>query len=118
MTPSAVYASFSITRPPRRAVIRAPFSYHFLAAWFGDRYAYARTGRLQEATIVVPLQKVQSVRFDSGPVLRALRLATVHIDTAGRRWQASAQCRDQGEADQMLWAVSERARLARRRTAA
>ena len=67
---------------------------------------------------MVPLLKVQSVRLESGPLLRALRLATVHVDTAGRRWQASASCRDQEEADQMLWAVSERARLARRRTAA
>lgn len=105
-------------RPPRRAWIRTPFSYHFLAAWYGQQYAYARTGRVQAATIVVPLVKVQSVRLESGPLLRALRLATVHVDTAGRRWQASASCRDEGEADRMLWAVSERARLARRRTAA
>jgi len=99
-------------------MVRAPLSYHFLAAWFGNAYVYARTGRVQEAIIVVPLVKVQSVRLETGPVLRALRLGSVHIDTAGRRWQASAVCRDHDEAGQLLWTISERARAARRRSAA
>src|SRR5207302_11165737 len=54
--------------PPRRALARAPLSYHFLRAWYGQRYMYARTGRVQEATIVVPLEQVQSVRLESGPL--------------------------------------------------
>ena len=101
------------SKPPPRALVKAPLSLHFLRSWYGHRYVYARTGRLQAATMVVPMAKVQSVRFASGPVQRALRLATVHIDTAGRRWQASARCRDQAEAEAMLWEISDRARLAR-----
>jgi putative membrane protein len=101
--------------PPSRARVKAPLSYHFLAAWYDDTYVCARTGRLQAATVVVPLDKIQSVRLSSGPVQRVLRLATVHVDTAGRRWQASAHCRDQGEADAMLWQIAERAEHARRR---
>lgn len=102
-------------RPPRRAMLKAPFSYHFLAAWYGTRYLYARTGRVQEATVVVPLPKSQSARLSSGPVQRAMRLATVHTDTAGQRWHAEMRCRDADEANRWLWEISDRARLARRR---
>ena len=81
--------------PPSRARLKAPLSFHFLAAWFGQRYVYARTGRVQKSTIIVPLVKVQSVRLKSGPLQRAFHVATVDVDTAGRRWQASARCRDE-----------------------
>ncbi len=100
--------------PPRRARLKAPLSFHFLAAWFGERYVYARTGRVQSSTIIVPLVKVQSVHLKSGPLQRAFRVATVDVDTAGRRWQASARCRDETEALEMLRRISERARLSRR----
>lgn len=100
--------------PPSRARLKAPLSYHYLAAWFGQRYMYARTGRVQKSTIIVPLLKVQSVRLKSGPLQRAFRVATVDVDTAGRRWQASARCRDEAEALEMVRHVSERARLSRR----
>ena len=100
--------------PPARARIKAPFSFHYLAAWFGQRYVYARTGRVQKSTIIVPLIKVQSVRLKSGPLQRAFRVATVDVDTAGRRWQASARCRDEAEALEMVRHISERARLSRR----
>ena len=104
-------------QPPPRARLKAPLSYHFLAAWHGARYACARTGRLQAATVVVPLHKVQSVRLTSGPLQRRFRLATVRADTAGQRWRASMRCRDAGEADAWLWEISAKARLARRQTA-
>jgi putative membrane protein len=100
--------------PPPRAILKAPLSYHYLAAWFGNRYVYARTGRVQQATVIVPLDKIQSARLTTGPVQRRLRLATLHVDTAGRRWEASARCRDQDEAERMLWELTARARLARR----
>jgi putative membrane protein len=100
--------------PPARARLKAPLSFHFLAAWFGQRYVYARTGRVQVSTIIVPLVKVQSVRYKSGPLQRALHIATVDIDTAGRRWQGSARCRDEQEAIEMVHHISERARLSRR----
>ena len=100
--------------PSGRARLKAPLSFHFLAAWFGQRYMYARTGRVQRSTIIVPLVKVQSVRLKSGPLQRAFQVATVDVDTAGRRWQASARCRDEAEALEMVRHVSERARLSRR----
>jgi putative membrane protein len=100
--------------PPSRARLKAPLSFHLLAAWFGQRYVYARTGRVQRSTIIVPLVKIQSVRLKSGPLQRAFRVATVDVDTAGRRWQASARCRDEDEAVEMVRHISERARLSRR----
>ncbi len=104
------------SRPPRRAVVRAPFSYHWLAFWHDlGRHAMARTGRVRPQVVVVPLEKVQSVRLRQGPLQRWLRLATVHIDTAGRGWQARAVCWDAEEADALLWELTDRAREARRR---
>jgi putative membrane protein len=103
------------SRPPRRAVVRAPFSYHFLAFWHDrGRHALARTGRVCPRVVVVPLEKVQSTRLRQGPLQRWLRLATVHIDTAGRGWQARAECRDAAEADALLWGLTDLARDARR----
>ena len=98
---------------PRRALLRAPLSRHYLAAWFDARFAYARGGRVRPATMVLPLEKVQSVRLRQGPVLRALRLASIHVDTAGRGWQARALCRDVGEAGDWIEELSLRARTAR-----
>jgi membrane protein YdbS with pleckstrin-like domain len=43
-----------------------------------------------------------------------LRLATVHADTAGRHWHASAVARDAQEADRLLERLTEDARAARR----
>jgi putative membrane protein len=104
------------SRPPRRAVVRAPFSYHLLAFWDDrGRHALARTGRVRPEVVVVPLEKVQSIRLRQGPLQRWLRLATVHIDTAGRGWQARAVCRDAGEANALLWRLTDLAREARRR---
>lgn len=101
--------------PPRRAVLKAPLSYHFLAAWYGARYTYASTGRLQQATVIVPLEKIQSVRLSSGPVQRLLGLTTVYADTAGQRWRAAMRCRDAQQGEKWLWDISARARRARTR---
>jgi len=112
--PDAGVAPPAGAEPPTRALAKAPLSYHYLAAWYGNRYVYARTGRVQQAIVVVPLGKIQSLRLREGPVQRRLRLATLDIDTAGRRWEASARCRDVADAERMLWELTERARIARR----
>ncbi len=72
-----------------------------------------QTGRVRPAVVVIPLAKVQSIRWQSGPLLRALRLADVRIDTAGRRWVGEAVCRDQDEAAALLEELSLLARRAR-----
>jgi len=101
-------------RPPRRALVRAPLSYHLLAAWHDGYYVCCRTGRVRAETVVAPLSKMQSARLATGPLQRSLGLASVHVDTAGHRWQAKALLRDEREADQLLWTVAELSRTARR----
>jgi putative membrane protein len=114
--PGAVTVAPPGSRPPRRAVFRAPFSYHLLAFWDDrGRHALARTGRVRPEVVVVPLEKVQSVRFRQGPLQRWLRLATVHLDTAGRGWQARAVCRDAADAEVLVDRLTDLAREARRR---
>jgi putative membrane protein len=96
-------------------MVRAPLSYHLLAFWHDrGRHAFARTGRVRPEVVVVPLEKVQSVRLRQGPLQRWLRLATVHVDTAGRGWQARAVCRDADEAALLLELLTSLARQARR----
>lgn len=113
VTPGALVEPPPAAPVPRRALLRAPLSRHLLAAWHDERYLYARTGRITAATVVLPLAKLQSVRLASGPLLRALRLATLRGDSAGQRWAAQALCRDAAEAEAMLWRLVDGARAAR-----
>jgi putative membrane protein len=100
-------------RPPVAARLRVPLQYLALRSWAGDDYVIARTGRFTWRTVVVPVAKVQSIRYAQGPWQRALRLATVHVDTAGRRWRATACCRHQDDAMGFVYSVAAMARTAR-----
>jgi putative membrane protein len=106
---------FELFRAPRRARWKAPFSYHFLAAGCDGAVLAATTGRLKKVTTWVPLEKVQSIRRVEGPVQRALHLATVHVDAAGRGVRAELRDRDVGEADRFFDQLVAQSRLARRR---
>ncbi|MCW2529353.1 MAG: rane-flanked domain [Pseudonocardiales bacterium] len=112
--PRAQWRPPAHTRPPRRAALKAPLSYLMLAAWYDHLYVATRTGRLRPSTVVVPLSKIQSVRWVQGPAQRALRIASVHVDLAGRSWRATARCRDEGDAVTMWNQLCDRARHARR----
>ncbi len=72
------------------------------------------SGRLRRVTCWVPLEKAQSLRHVQGPVQRRLRLASVHVDTAGRAVHASLRDRDEDEAGEALAELTELARAARR----
>jgi putative membrane protein len=72
------------------------------------------TGVLARVTCWVPLAKVQSLRRVEGPVQRRLRLATVHLDTAGRGVRAALRDRDRDEADAALAELVALSRRARR----
>jgi len=115
--PRAGTALGSGTPPPRRALLRAPLSYHYLRVWLDNHHLAARQGRLRPVSVIIPLEKIQSLRLRSGPWQRRLRLATLHVDTAGRRWKASAWCRDDAEAAALLDRLSGLARSARRASA-
>jgi putative membrane protein len=89
-------------------------SYHFLAAGHDRTMAVAVTGRVQKVTSWVPLEKAQSVRRVQGPVQRALALATVHVDVAGRRVGATFRDRAVEEADRLVEDLATLSRGARR----
>jgi putative membrane protein len=74
----------------------------------------ARTGRIRRVTSWVPLAKAQSFRRVQGPLQRRLRLASVHVDTAGRALHATLRDRDVAEADEALAELVGLARAARR----
>jgi putative membrane protein len=90
------------TRPPARARVKSPLRYHYLAAGYDPRCAITQSGRVRRATDVLPLSKVQSIRWVQGPVQRRLRLATLHLDTAGRNVHAVLRDRDMSEAETLL----------------
>jgi len=105
----------TLTPPPRRSRWKAPLSFHNLAAGHDDDVVVAVTGRLRRVTCWVPLEKVQSVRRVQGPLQRRLRVATVHVDVAGRRIDAAFKDRDQDEADRLVEELSALGRAARTR---
>jgi putative membrane protein len=112
--PGAPLRLVAAAGPPRRALLRAPLSFHYLRAWHDGRYVVTQTGRVRPAVVVIPLEKVQSIRWKTGPLLRALRLASLRVDTAGRRWVGEALCRDEEEASSLFDELGALARQARR----
>lgn len=100
--------------PPRRARWKSPLRFRLLAWGANDRYVVTTSGRLRRVTDWVPLAKVQSVRQVEGPVQRRLALASVHLDTAGRRVHAVIRDRDRSEASRIMGDLPERCRRARR----
>jgi putative membrane protein len=104
--------------PPPRSRLKSPLRYRKLAWDHTDAWVVTTSGRIRRVTVWVPLVKAQSLRRIQGPVQRRLRLATIHIDTAGRSVHATLRDRDEAEADAALAelvALSRRARDAERR---
>ena len=100
---------------PRRAFWKSPLRYRKLAWGHTDTCVATTSGRLRKISCWVPLEKAQSLRYVQGPVQRRLRLASVHVDTAGRSVHATLRDRDVREATTALAELTELARAARRR---
>lgn len=99
--------------PPSRVRWKSPLRYPHLS-WNRDHtYAVTTSGRVRLVTDWVPLAKVQSIRRVEGPVQRRLRLATVHLDTAGRNIHAAARDRDRLETATLLAQLPAACRQAR-----
>ncbi|MFL5941804.1 MAG: PH domain-containing protein [Gaiellaceae bacterium] len=99
---------------PRRVFWKSPLRYRKLAWGRTDTCVATTSGRLRKISCWVPLEKVQSLRRVQGPVQRRLRLASVHVDTAGSAVHATLRDRDATEAAQALEELAEAARAARR----
>jgi putative membrane protein len=106
-----------LSRPPRRVFWKSPFRYRALSWGRSDTCVATTSGRLRRVTCWVPLEKVQSLRHVQGPVQRRLRLASVHVDTAGRAVHATLRDRDAAEAERALGDLTDLARAARRKPA-
>ncbi len=102
-----------LTRPPKRARVKAPLSYHFLAAGHNQVMAVTVTGRVCKKTAYVRLEKLQSVRMTQGPVQRMLSLASVHGDAAGRWAHAAFADRQAEQARGLLDTLADLSRKAR-----
>lgn len=99
---------------PARARWKSPLRFRYLS-WAGnERYAVTTSGRVRRVTDFVPLAKVQSIRLTDGPVQRRLRLASVHLDTAGLKVHAVLRDRDREEATRLMDELPARCRRARR----
>jgi putative membrane protein len=101
-------------RPPRSARLRAPASYPRLAIGTDERHLVSAYGIATTTVDVVPLAKVQSLRWTQGPLQRRLGLSTVHVDTAGRRLPGTmAVHRGAQEGKALLTELTHAARAAR-----
>lgn len=98
---------------PSRVRWKSPLRFRMLGWGRTETCVLTRSGRLRRSTCWVPLEKVQSLRRVQGPVQRRLRLASVHVDTAGRTVHAVLRDRDAAEADGALDALAELARRER-----
>lgn len=79
--PSLDIATLVWHSAPRRARLRSPIQWSFLAiAWTGTIFA-ARYGRVTRHTSVIPDVRTQSVRWTQGFFERALTLASMHVDS-------------------------------------
>jgi putative membrane protein len=101
-------------RAPERARWKSPLRYRFLAWGESDHCIVATTGRIRRVTSWVPFEKVQSLRRVQGPIQRRLRLATVHVDVAGKAMRATLRDRDETEAATALAGIAGKSREARR----
>lgn len=100
-------------RAPRRALLKSPLRFRFLAWGRTDTCVVTTSGRIRRVTAWVPLEKAQSLRRVQGPIQRRLRLASVHLDTAGRSVHATLRDRDVAEVDRVLADLVRLARAAR-----
>lgn len=103
---------------PRRARWLAPLAMPVLGFAVTDRTAVTRRGVLTRELTVTPLARIQSVRVVQGPLQRRLRLASVHVDTAGGGLRVVGEHRDADEAYALAETLAVRARAERARTRA
>ena len=99
---------------PRTARWRAPLSARRLSLGLDAQHVVSTSGILTTTTDIAPLAKVQSLRRTSGPWQRRLGLASVHVDTAGRRLPGAVLLhRSEADATALLADLTQRAGAAR-----
>lgn len=97
---------------PDRARFVSPLARRNRALGHTDEVVAARDGWLTVRLVVAKLARLQSVRVEQGPVQRRLRLADLHVDTAGSL-HAVGRDRDAGWAYDLAGRLAELSRAAR-----
>ncbi|WP_233558816.1 PH domain-containing protein [Micromonospora radicis] len=111
--PGVVLSALPLSPPPSRARWLNPLSRQVLGAGLTEQVFAVRSGLLTRQLTVVPYARLQSIRVVRGPLQRLLRLATVHVDTAGGAGAAAVD-RDVTEAWALAAELSARGHAARR----
>ncbi|HWC34689.1 MAG TPA: PH domain-containing protein [Mycobacteriales bacterium] len=99
---------------PAPALLRIPLARRYARMQHDATYLSCSTGRVRPSVVIMPLAKIQSVRWVQGPWSRKLNLASVYVDTAGHRYTGSAAFRGVDEAQQLVATLPGLARDARR----
>jgi len=99
---------------PARARWVDPLAAPVLGLGADERHIVSRTGRLSRTTVVVPHERIQSVRVRSGPLARRLGLATLAFDSTPGPVRPVAPHRDAAEARAVWESEVEAARRSRR----
>jgi putative membrane protein len=109
--------TLALAPPPARARWLAPLRQPVLGIGFTPDVVLSRDGWLRRRLVIASLARVQSVRVVQGPLQRLLRLATLHVDTAGAL-RVTGELRDADEAYALAATLAAASRAARARTAA
>ncbi|MGO8870781.1 MAG: PH domain-containing protein [Acidimicrobiales bacterium] len=104
-----------LERPPRRAAFRSPLWWRAQLAGSDEHLFVARHGLVSRTMDIVPHERTQSVRLTAGPLQRALRLASMHLDSTRGPVRTRAANRDALGARAMLDRQVDLARRARLR---
>jgi putative membrane protein len=91
-----------LTGPPERSKWVEPIGRHFLFGGLDERLLVSRSGWFTHKTNAVPHRRVQSLRLSQGPLMRRLRLSTVHVDSPPGPVSVQLPFRDAQEAQELL----------------
>ncbi|WP_175473716.1 PH domain-containing protein, partial [Curtobacterium sp. MCBA15_013] len=94
---------------PRRGAWLRPFAFRRNGYRFVPGAVLLRLGAVWRTLVIVPLPRVQSVKVSQGPLERALRLASVHVQTVQGPVSASIGALDARDAQQLWSDTSARA---------
>jgi len=103
----------AMTRVPARAKWRSPLLWWTYRAGADEAIVSVRSGLLTKVHAVMRHEKIQSVRLEVGPWQRALRLATVHVDSTKGPVAVVLRHRDLGEGRRIVDAEVLRAERGR-----
>ncbi len=104
----------AFTNSPRRAVLFRPLSWRRNGFAVAPGLLLLRKGFLWRHLVVVPQPRLQSVSLEQGPLLRAMRLARVHLHTVSGPVRSGLSGIDRDQAVAFFSAAAEGAVLSAR----